>query len=239
MAINTYNIPAELSLTGNLSENWRKFPQAFEIYLEAGGLTTVPEARKIAILLNVIGEEGLAVYNTFEFTDNKKTLAHILEKFKDYCNPKQNVLHCRFKFFNRHQRADEQFDHFLTDVKILSNDCQFCVNCKESMIRDRLVFGTSNCESQEKLIKKGEPSLEEVVSILRLADISHNQLKDIKKNEVNAVKQSTYKYGAQKKSVQNVGINIDMPSVRLTIKHVPNVVLKITLLRCVRIQQKM
>ncbi|KAL4704668.1 hypothetical protein ACJJTC_016612 [Scirpophaga incertulas] len=185
MASSSYNLPAQLSLSGNLSENWRKFSQAFAIYIEASGLTVASESRKIAILLNLIGEEALTVYNTFEFDEKSHNLKHVLEKFQEYCNPKKNILHSRFKFYSRKQNEAEQFEHFLTDVKMLANDCQF-ESCKENMIRDRLVFGTRDTDTQLKLIKNGDPHLEEVINMLRLSSLNEEQIKDIK-NEVNSV----------------------------------------------------
>ena len=50
-------IPKELVLIGNLSENWRKFLQSFEIYLKASGNDDKPDELKVAIVLNVIGEK--------------------------------------------------------------------------------------------------------------------------------------------------------------------------------------
>ncbi|KAL4718027.1 hypothetical protein ACJJTC_007858 [Scirpophaga incertulas] len=68
---------------------------------------------------------------------------------------------------------------------MLANDCQF-ESCKENMIRDRLVFGTRDTDTQLKLIKNGDPHLEEVINMLRLSSLNEEQIKDIK-NEVNSV----------------------------------------------------
>lgn len=51
-----------LSLEGNVSENWKKFIQNFEIFLEAADLSNKPDARKVAVLLNAVGEEGLELF---------------------------------------------------------------------------------------------------------------------------------------------------------------------------------
>lgn len=66
------NVPSQLKLEGNLNENWKRFKQSFEIYLLASALEKSEDERKIAILLNLIGEEALEVYNTFEFPSVKQ-----------------------------------------------------------------------------------------------------------------------------------------------------------------------
>jgi hypothetical protein len=86
-----YNKPDALVLTGNLSENWRVFREAFEIYIEAAGLTTASNKRQVAIFLNLVGKEGLERYNTLKFKnveDNKK-IDQVLTVFQNYCKPKK------------------------------------------------------------------------------------------------------------------------------------------------------
>ena len=57
--------PPGLQLTGNVSDNWAKFRQKLEIYFEATGAAGKAERVKTSILLHVIGEEALELYNTF------------------------------------------------------------------------------------------------------------------------------------------------------------------------------
>ncbi|CAH0713223.1 unnamed protein product, partial [Brenthis ino] len=175
----TYNLPAPLCLEGNLSENWRRFSQSFKIYLEAAGLNEASDTRLIAILLNTVGENALAVYNTFPKLPKDRKLDDVLKQFHLYCNPKTNILHTRHLFYNRTQQIGESFDNFLTDVKAKASQCGFKKECYEEMIRDRLVFGTIDKDSQEKLIKNGDPPLENVIASLRTAEITNSHIKEI------------------------------------------------------------
>ena len=55
-------------LEGNLSENWRRWVQRFDLYLTASGKIEKDEKVQCAILLHgTIGEEALEIYNTFRF----------------------------------------------------------------------------------------------------------------------------------------------------------------------------
>ncbi|KAB0793610.1 hypothetical protein PPYR_13230 [Photinus pyralis] len=112
--------PANLSLQGNLSENWRKFKQNFEIYLKASDKSTKADETKIAILLNIIGEDAVEVYNTFTLSETDMVSFPVLKAFDGHCSPKKNIVFERFKFYSRVQQEGEGFDQFLTDIKKLS-----------------------------------------------------------------------------------------------------------------------
>ncbi|KAL4721580.1 hypothetical protein ACJJTC_009425 [Scirpophaga incertulas] len=172
--MSTFNLPEKLVISGNLPENWKFFEQALNIYLTASDLHKCDDERKIAILLNVIGEDGVKIYNNFEFKNEKKSYEEVIKKFKQYCEPKTSVLHSRFLFYNRKQDVNEPFDSFLTDIKKLAKDCKFQNN--DESIRDRLVFGTSDMDTQRKLIMEGDAKIEEVVKKLRFADIARKHI---------------------------------------------------------------
>lgn len=71
----------------------------------------------------------------------------MMKAFDDFCKPKKRVVYERFLFFLRNQRENEPFDNFLVDVKRLANTCDFG-DQKESLMRDRIVIGTSNRKVQ-------------------------------------------------------------------------------------------
>ena len=58
-----------LNLSGNLSKNFKKFIQRWNIYSLATGTNTKDEQTKCAIFLFMVGEEAIEIYNTFEFPD--------------------------------------------------------------------------------------------------------------------------------------------------------------------------
>ena len=160
----TCNLPAALVLEGNLATNWKTFHQAFTIFLSASGLATQDDPRKIAILLNVIGEDGIKIYNTFNLAATA-TLEDVLTKLKAYCEPKKNVLHSRYVFTKRTQQEGEAFDTFLTDLKTLVKACEY--QDEDSALRDKLVFSPLDQSVRAKLIKKGNPDLADVINAFR------------------------------------------------------------------------
>ena len=134
--------PEPLCLQGNLSENWRRWRQRFELYLTASGNDSKDEGTKSAILLHVAGPEALEVYNTFTWAavgDSKK-VDKIMEKFESYCAPRKNVLWERHVFNCRTQQPGETIDQYVTDLRCKAKTCEFGT-LNDSLIRDRIVYG--------------------------------------------------------------------------------------------------
>ena len=63
--------PSALNLNGNLRENWRRWVQRFELFLTASGKVKETEKVQCAILLHLIGDEALEIYNTFTFSESE------------------------------------------------------------------------------------------------------------------------------------------------------------------------
>lgn len=61
-----YRTPHELSFSGNVAQNWKEWYQQFNIYLIASNKDEENDIRKINILLNLIGPQGVKIYNNFK-----------------------------------------------------------------------------------------------------------------------------------------------------------------------------
>ena len=61
------NPPEQLSLEGNVAENWRKWKQQFKLFSAASGLSDKDEKVQSATLLHVAGPDALEIYNTFSW----------------------------------------------------------------------------------------------------------------------------------------------------------------------------
>ena len=171
--------PKELQLSGNVGENWRKFRQNFEIYLKAAGLETKPEEVKVAILLNVVGEDAVELFNTFTLTEEEKcSFNKVIQCFENYARPKKNVVVERYIFNSRVQEPGEPFDSFVTDLKKLVKTCEFKEHA-DSLIRDRIVLGIHDKNLQERMLRVGELSLAQAVEMGKAAEISKLQAETI------------------------------------------------------------
>ena len=153
-----------------------------------------------AILLHLIGDEALEIYNTFTFSESedRDKLSVLKKKFEDYVNPRKNTVFERYKFWECKQQEGETIDQFITELKTRSRSCEFG-DQTDSMIRDRIVFGVTDIRLKEHLLRESsELTLEKAASLCRAAEATAKQLKEFRKQnadshepEVHVVKTSS------------------------------------------------
>ncbi|UYV83505.1 K02A2.6-like, partial [Cordylochernes scorpioides] len=153
------------------------------LYLEATEKATKPHKLKVAILLNFIGEEALEVFNTFHLKeDEAENFDLVINKFDDFCEPKKNVIFERFKFFSATQKDGESIDSFITELKGLSTSCEF-ESQKDSLIRDRIVYGIQDKALQERLLREPNLTLLKAIEMCKTDEISKQQIKIMQNNQ--------------------------------------------------------
>jgi hypothetical protein len=172
------NKPTTLKIKGNINVSWTKWYQSFETYLSAADLDEAPDKRKIALLINLIGEDGLEIFNNFTWADadDKKKFNLVVKKFEEYCSPIKNVIIERFNFNSVVQRDGETFESFLTELRNKASTCEFGILI-EGLIRDRIVFGIQDKNLQKRLLREPNLSLKDCIEYCLTAEHSERQVK--------------------------------------------------------------
>lgn len=95
-------------------------------------------------MLHCVGEDGIELFNTFEFKNegDKKKLEVVLKKFDAHCSPGNNTLFERCKFWNCSQQEGETADQFVTELKKIIKNCDF-TESTDAKVRERFEFGTT------------------------------------------------------------------------------------------------
>ncbi|XP_071944705.1 uncharacterized protein [Antedon mediterranea] len=184
------NQPEPLNIsTGNISENWKRFKQRFELYNNniASGMSRKPSETQTSLLLHTIGQQGLDVYNAFKLK-MKMRLNTVMHKFEEYCNPKKNITFERHTFFSRNQIPGEKIDQYVTDLKNKSKTCEFG-EIEESLIRDRIVCGLLDNQLRERLLREDDLNLDKCMKICKASEASRNLGKELKADHQVAVDQ--------------------------------------------------
>ena len=91
--VNIDNMKAldNLCLSGDITENRKKWKQRWNLYALASGAAEKGESVQCAIS-HMIGEESLNIYNTFTFPqDEVNKIQSLIEKFDQYFAPKKNI----------------------------------------------------------------------------------------------------------------------------------------------------
>ena len=162
--------PEPLSFTGNVDQNWKSFIQRFELYLTAINANKKGDTQKIALLLTCAGAQAIDVYNILDVDENDK-YEDIKTKLEGFCAPKKNETYKRFVFRNTKQEEGEQFDSFLTKLKLHSKSCNYG-DLRDSMIRDQIVYGILNQKTQERLLREADLDLNRAVQVCQANEVS-------------------------------------------------------------------
>ena len=129
---------------------------------------------KVAILLNLAGEDAIELFNTFALTDSdSKKLARVVKAFEDYCIPRKNIICERYKFWQCMQDDCETVDQFVTRIRTLVKTCEY--NDRDEIIRDKLVFGMKDDATKQKLLSREDLQLKQAIDIARAAEVSKSQ----------------------------------------------------------------
>ena len=117
--------PLNLSNLLHQGENWKSFRREWKFYELAAGIHKKAQEVRVASLLNVIGKEGMDMYETFQWGNSSDALKidKVLEKFEERCVPARNETYERYVFFKREQWSNESLDSYITALMKLSESC--------------------------------------------------------------------------------------------------------------------
>ncbi|GAB1598786.1 hypothetical protein Ahia01_000155800 [Argonauta hians] len=182
--------PSCLVLEENIAENFKTFKQKWLNYAILINLPTYPKEYQVALLLNTLGDEALKVYNGFHFAtpENDRTIAEIIAKFEQFAVGEVNKTNERFMFNKRVQKDGETFESFQSSVRSLVKSCNYCPNCVDSIIRDRLVLGISDQTTQQSLLRERNLTLQQCIDICKAAENVSIQTKILRPEMVNSVR---------------------------------------------------
>ena len=87
----------------NVSAAWKKWQQRFALFLTASGNSDASSAKKVAILLTILGERGYDIYSNFRWApaegdrdaENRNDFDTVLRKFEQYSNTRNPVMALR------------------------------------------------------------------------------------------------------------------------------------------------
>lgn len=180
--------PAPMSMSGDLSINWKKFNEQFEIYMLASNGDALPAPRKAALLLHIIGYEALEIYRSFQLTNEEKQDPEVIkQKFEAYFVPKTNVSIERHKFHTKVQAQGESFDAFHAELVKMASLCEFG-NLKDDLIKDRIICGVIDVRVKNRLLREEDLTLTKTIKICKAAEECNKNITTLQPNvEVQAM----------------------------------------------------
>ncbi|ELT93141.1 hypothetical protein CAPTEDRAFT_214012 [Capitella teleta] len=157
--------PPQMSLAGNVSENWRIWRQQFEIFMTASEALNKSHRVRIAMLLHCIGPDCVARFNNFDFA-----------KFETKFSGLKRSVFSRYEFWKYTKPADTPFAQYLNTLQSLARPCSFKET--DEMIRDKIVF-SAHQTLKETILKQNDLTLEETVRICQSHEITAKEAKSM------------------------------------------------------------
>ena len=176
-----FNPPDPLIFDGNIREHWKRLKQELELYLVAAEKDRKENKFKSSIVLSCIGHQGREIYNTFTFSQEEENFDYnvILQKFENFCIPRQNITLLRYKFLTYKQKEGQSFDEFMTQLKKLSRDCEFGER-KNSLIKDIVVIDVTDDSLRERMLREPNLTLERATALGQSAEQMKIHAKELK-----------------------------------------------------------
>ena len=116
----------------------------------------------------------------------------LVEHFK----PKRIVIFERYTFYSRNQKSGESVTDFLAAIRALAHTCVFG-DTLDDMLRDRLVMGLHNKETQHALLSEAELTLQRAVEVSMAREAATRDIEAMGSTGVNAI---NYEGKGQKKN---------------------------------------
>ena len=121
---------------------------------------------------HTLGDDALRAYNGFSFvsTDENRSVDEIIVKFDTFAIGEVNETYKRFVFNKRDQKEGESFEAFYAVIRTLVETCNFCEDCIDSILWDRILIGIGDADTQTTLLKECKLTLKQAVDLCKAAE---------------------------------------------------------------------
>ncbi|MCP3892424.1 MAG: hypothetical protein GY702_26655 [Desulfobulbaceae bacterium] len=174
--------PGHLTLTPDSQkiENWKTWKQQWANYSLLSGLSKLNLDIQCAMLENCLGPEALKTYNSLSYSDEEtKSIATIMNKLEQLFIGELNETYERYIFNSRKQLTSENIETYVTELKMLATNCNFCACMYDSLLRDRVVIGILCSDTRKRLLQTKNLTLQSALDICRADEATANRMKNI------------------------------------------------------------
>ena len=187
-------------------ETFDCYIERLNMYFEANDIAN---AKQKCVLLSVIGAKYYSLLKNLCSPDlpSTKSFDELVKTLKDHITPKPIIIAERYRFHQRAQQSSETVNEFAADLQKLASTCEFG-NFLGEALRDRLVCGLHDTNTQKKLLTKDELDFKKALEIANAMQNASAQAAELKgpttntessKEEVNALEQEEEAFSIHKR----------------------------------------
>ena len=135
--------------------------------------------RKGAALLNAIGEEGMAIFDTFDIAVQEIGYKDLIKRFEQHFGHRENVIILRHRFLGSRQSEGESVSSFIRRVSVAAGACELGA-LREDMIVQVVIKGMESAKLRGELLITADldlAKLKEICSRFECADRTEDVLR--------------------------------------------------------------
>ena len=204
-SLNKVNPPERLELGCNATEKWQLFKQRWANYVTITELNSTNNRDKLKpMFLHCLNDDALRAYNSFQLSEDA-SIETVIQKFDDFIIGEINVTYERYIFNKRIQAEGETFELFHAEAQRLMNNCKYCDNCRESILRDKIIVGINDKCLQKDLLKVRDLNLKQCIDMCRAHESANKQNMQMKSETVHKIQKYTKNFHKNLKTCKFCG----------------------------------
>ena len=178
--------PPTLDLTVDRFAAFTAWKEKWDDYVLLSQFDQQNKKTQSALLRYTFSSDTRKIYNSLGLTAQQKEDPDvIIDELQKFAKGTINEILERHCFNNRKQQDGETFDDFLTELKVLATNCNYCAACYPNILRDRIVEGVISDELRGKLIEEKTLDLEKAVEKCRSFEIAADGVKTMSGHQKN------------------------------------------------------
>ena len=177
--------PPTLDLSVDRYSTWRTWRKKWEDFSTITGVQKEEEKAYIAAVIRYTFTDGTRnIYESLNLSqedNNKRDI--IIGRLEEFAKGLVNETLERHIFNSRKQEDGECFDNSLTELKLLSRNCNYCEGCYPGLLRDRIVAGNQSDVGRNKLLSENELTVEKAINICRASKKASEVMESLKNDK--------------------------------------------------------
>ena len=163
----------------------------------------IEEDRQVPVLLSVIGGKTYALLRSLLSPQlpKEKSFSQLAEALQKHYEPKPVVIVQRFHFHRRNQAPGESVAQYVAELRRLAADCKF-EGYLEEALRDRLVCGLRNENTQKRLLTDPELTLAKAIDVAQSMEAAERNMGEMRGGEL-AVRKVNHRYLNSRNGIGN------------------------------------
>ena len=164
-------------------EEWIQYVERLDHFYEANGITE--NDKKRAILLTTIGPVTYKTLRNVVMPRKPGEMSYqdLVAAMKTHYRPTPSEIVQRFRFNSRFRHPGESVSMFVSELRSLAEHCNF-ENTLEVMLRDRLVCGINDPNTQRRLLSEVNLTFQKAFEIAQGLESAVQNLKTLQGSQV-------------------------------------------------------